>query len=248
MHHSPVPYCGGAPLPDEFWTRWNWDPLLLLSLAIWLLIALRLAPPRRNAAFGLIGLWALLYVSPFCALGSALFSARALHHLALILIAAPLLARASGALNIRGSLPAWTILQALILWFWHAPAAYDWALSSSLVFWTMQLTILVSAAGFWHVLARSAMPAKIIALFATMMQMSLLGALIAFSGTALYRPHWLTTQAWDLSPLADQQMAGILMWIPGGTLYLAAALFYAWHILAEPDEQPLTYVGLGDRV
>jgi hypothetical protein len=43
-------------------------------------------------------------------------------------------------------------------------------------------------------------------------------------------------------------MAGLLMWIPGGTLYLAATLFYAWHILAEPEEQPLTYVGLGDRV
>jgi putative membrane protein len=248
LYHSPVPYCGGAPLPDELWTRWNWDPLLLVFLAAGLVVALRLPPGRRGAALGLAGLWAFLYISPFCALGSALFSARAVHHLALILIAAPLLARVAGAWRIKGSLSTWTVLQALILWFWHAPAAYEWALSSSLVFWAMQFSILISAAAFWHALARSALPGKIIALFATMMQMSLLGALIAFAGTALYRPHWLTTEAWDFSPLGDQQMAGLLMWIPGGTLYLAATLYYAWHILAEPEEQPLTYVGLGDRV
>ncbi|MCK0532895.1 cytochrome c oxidase assembly protein [Sphingobium agri] len=245
---NPTPYCGTAPLPAEFWTRWNWDPLLLLAIAAALFLSLRLPPPSRKPAIAFTGIWAILYISPFCAIGSALFSARSVHHLVLILIAAPLLARAAAMLPKRGSLASWTVLQALVLWFWHAPPAYDLALSNSAAFWLMQLSILLTATGFWHALARSELPGRIIALFATMMQMSLLGALLAFARSALYRPHWLTTQPWGLSPLDDQQLAGILMWIPGGTLYLAAALFYAWHMLAEQQDDGPAYVSLGERV
>ena len=245
---NPAPYCGFAPFPAELWARWNWDPLLLLSIAVALIISLRLPPASRKPAIAFTGVFAILYISPFCALGSALFAARSVHHLLLILIAAPLLAHAAARLPQRGSLASWTIIQALILWFWHAPPAYDFALSNSAAFWLMQLSILLSAAAFWHALARSQLPGRIIALFATMMQMSLLGALLTFAQSAIYRPHWLTTQAWGMSPLEDQQLAGILMWIPGGTIYLAAALFYAWHILAEQQDERPAYVSLGDRV
>src|SRR3546814_7132584 len=58
-----------------------------------------------------------------------------------------------------------------------------------------------------------------------MVQMGLLGALLTFSGSALYAPHLLTTQALGMSPLQDQQLAGLIMWVPAAGLYLGAAMF-----------------------
>jgi putative membrane protein len=57
-----------------------------------------------------------------------------------------------------------------------------------------------------------------------MVAMGALGALLTFSRSALYAPHWLTTQAWGLSPIEDQQIAGIVMWAPASLVYLLAAL------------------------
>ncbi|MDQ8028281.1 MAG: cytochrome c oxidase assembly protein [Brevundimonas sp.] len=54
--------------------------------------------------------------------------------------------------------------------------------------------------------------------------MGLLGALLTFADDALYAPHLLTTLAWGLTPLEDQQTAGLIMWAPAAALYLAAAL------------------------
>lgn len=238
-----IPYCGAAPVPGEIWARWNTDFWLLLCIGIALAGAFRLEKGRRQAILSMLAVWAFLYISPFCALGSALFWVRAIHHLALMFLAAPLLARAMGPLPHRGSPMFWTIAQALILWAWHWPMAYDWALSFAPAYWAMQLSILLSATAFWRALERSALPVRLLALVATMMQMSLLGAVIAFARTALYAPHWFTTQPWGLSPLADQQLAGLIMWIPGGTVYLAVALLCAWRLL---DARP--YPGLGERV
>ena len=49
--------------------------------------------------------------------------------------------------------------------------------------------------------------------------MGLLGALLTFAPHALYVPHLLTTVAWNLMPLEDQQIGGLLMWLPGGFVY-----------------------------
>jgi hypothetical protein len=56
------------------------------------------------------------------------------------------------------------------------------------------------------------------------MQMSLLGALLTFSPRALFPVHLLTTAPWGLSPLEDQQIGGLIMWIPAGVLLLGYAL------------------------
>ena len=61
----------------------------------------------------------------------------------------------------------------------------------------------------------------------SMVQMGLLGALITFAGTSLYAPHFSSTAPWGLSPLEDQQLAGLIMWIPSAGIYLGAALALA---------------------
>jgi putative membrane protein len=57
--------------------------------------------------------------------------------------------------------------------------------------------------------------------------MGLLGALITFAPRPLYPPHFATTYAWGIPPLADQQLGGVIMWIPAGVL-MAAGFAYAF--------------------
>jgi len=71
---------------------------------------------------------------------------------------------------------------------------------------------------------RASAPAAVAALLIAMVAMGLLGALLTFTGEPVYAPHFLTTAAWGLTPLADQQAAGLIMWAPAAAVYLAAAL------------------------
>lgn len=238
-----VPYCGAAPPPDEWLAHWNLDPVLLVAITgIAALVWWR--PPEggsRRAQGGLLALTALLFVSPLCALGSALFTARIVHHVVLATALAALAVSALGLhrRRIAGSLAVWTALQALLFWAWHAPPLYAAALSSDALFWVMQATIAGSATLWWAKLRQAEGGAAVVALLATMVLMGVLGALITFAGRPLYAPHWLTTQAWGLSPLEDQQIAGILMWAPASAIYLLAAMAILYRTLG-PGAQPPT--------
>ena len=70
------------------------------------------------------------------------------------------------------------------------------------------------------------------ALAATIGQMGLLGALIVFAPRPLYLVHFASSFAWGFDPMADQQLAGLLMWVPAMLPYLAVGLSIAWHSLA----------------
>ena len=68
----------------------------------------------------------------------------------------------------------------------------------------------------------------------TSMQMGLLGAVLALARRPLFYPHFLTTQAWGLTPQQDQQLGGTLMWVPGIVLFLWVAigsLRRLWNVL-----------------
>ena len=120
-----TPYCGDAPEPTHWLVHWNFDPVLMAATFCLLVLGICRSPStvRNQAAAAAIVL--ILFVSPLCALGSALFSIRAAHHLALALVLAPVLA---GALpdhtRFRPPLAAATIVQAALLWVWHVPAFY----------------------------------------------------------------------------------------------------------------------------
>ena len=222
-----IPYCGEAPIPAEWWARWNLAPeMLLVVLAS--LAAIRFSRNRLRVrpALGAVAVFAFLYVSPFCALGSALFTVRIVHDVILAALLAPLAVAALklDLFSIRGSLGIWTAIHALTFWLWHAPPLYESAMSSDAVFWLMQTSITATAALWWAKVVRAPAPGAAIALLATMVAMGALGALLTFAHRALYAPHWLTTQSWNLSPLEDQQIAGIVMWAPASLVYLLAAL------------------------
>lgn len=225
-----APYCGAAPIPQELPGRWNLDPILLAVLAAgcgaYVLYRCRGGRGRDGFVAVAVVVLAVAFVSPLCALSSALFSARVVHHALMVVIAAPLLAFGLPLLGggIRPGLAAATAIHALALWTWHAPAPYAWALSHDLAYWGMQASLLGSALLFWRTVRRATGLSAAAALLATLVQTGLLGALITFAPAPLYAPHMATTVAFGLPALADQQLAGLIMWAPMAGAYLLAAL------------------------
>ena len=146
-----IAYCGPAAVPDDLWTRWNLDPLLIAILAALALAVGRGRSSDTRAGWGAIGLMLVIFVSPLCALSSALFSVRVLHHVLLIAAVAPLLALAFPQRR-AGSPPLFMLVaaHAVILWLWHAPGAYAWGLASVPAYWLMQTSLLGSAWLLWR--------------------------------------------------------------------------------------------------
>ena len=220
-----TPYCGPGSTPADWLMRWNLDPVLLALLAgaaLW--AGLRMQGRNRIAGLTATGVLAVIFVSPLCALSSALFSARTVHHVLLVAVAAPLLAASVRARPV-GPLALAVAVQALVFAGWHTPGAYEAALSSDGVYWAMQISLLASATWFWSAVRAASAPAGVAALLAAMVVMGLIGALITFAPQPLYAPHLLTTGAWAMTPLEDQQAAGLIMWAPAAALYLIAALW-----------------------
>lgn len=208
-------YCGPAPAPDALWASWNLDPLLLGMLAV---LGLVLGRSRPGAAA--VAVLAVAFVSPLCALSAALFSARVVHHLLLVAVAAPLIALAWPARRPRAATPL-LVVSTGILWAWHLPQAYDAAMANKALYWVMQASLLGSATAFWRAVLAPAQPAGQagLAILGAYMQMGLLGALLTFAPDALYAIHQTAPLAWGFTPASDQQLGGIIMWVPAGIPY-----------------------------
>lgn len=228
-------YCGPAPdLASLLW-RWNLDPVMLAALAVLALVLLRNRQRRVFAALGLAFL-AVAFVSPLCALASALFSARVLHHVLLVAVAAPFFALALGRMIWLARAPQLAFaVHTLLFWLWHSPTAYAFALSSHAAYWLMQLSLLGSAVWLWAAALSPRSPTgnACALLFGSVLQMGMLAALLTFSRAPLYDAHFTTTAAFDLTPLEDQQLAGVLMWVPAAGPYLLAVLWRIHAVLTE---------------
>jgi cytochrome c oxidase assembly factor CtaG len=133
------------------------------------------------------------------------------------------------------------------LWLWHMPWLYEAALRSAAVHATEHGLLLASAALFWFAVLpvgkrrdRSAVSSRqgmaIIALVAMALQGMLLGIALAFSRSPWYASYATTTAAWGLSPIEDQQIAGLIMWIPASAVYFAAALALIGRAIAGPGD------------
>jgi putative membrane protein len=125
---------------------------------------------------------------------------------------------------------AW-LLHAAAIWVWHVPRFYDASVHNSGVHTAQHMSFLVTALLFWwsvlspHAIQRGA-GVSIISLFTTGVHTTLLGALIATSDQPLFRAYNISgTSLWGMTPLADQQLGGVVMWIPAGVVYLFAALY-----------------------
>ena len=116
-----------------------------------------------------------------------------------------------------------------VLWAWHLPQAYDAAMANKGLYWIMQATLLASATAFWRAVLAQDQPAGQagLAILGAYMQMGLLGALLTFAPDPLYAIHQWAPLSWGFTPLSDQQLGGIIMWVPAGIPYAALGALVA---------------------
>jgi cytochrome c oxidase assembly factor CtaG len=122
-----------------------------------------------------------------------------------------------------------TALQAAALWLWHAPALFDRALESEGWHVAQHLSFLVTALIFWWSIhgtqARGRVGVAVFCLLVTACVGAALGALMALSSSPWYAGYAaMGMTPYGLTPEQDQQMAGLIMWIPGGIVHMVAAL------------------------
>ncbi len=131
-------------------------------------------------------------------------------------------------------------LHASAIWTWHAPFLYEGALRNDVVHAAEHLSLAGTGISLWWAILRrrgigpearrSAFGVGIAILFATALQTTALGALFALSRHVIYPSQSSAAAAWGMTPLDDQRLAGMLMWVPGGVIYviMMSVLFVAW--------------------
>ena len=216
----------------------------------------------RAAAFG-AGLASLIAAlnGPLHDLAEGgVFSAHMAQHLILTLLAPPLLlagtpsfiadalldgwlSRAATRVPLRAltrplvALAAWSIA----LFVWHLPAPYAAALDAHALHFVQHATLMGAAVlAWWPVASPSrrlpALPyaARILYLFVFGMPMTIVAAMITGAEVRLYP---FAHTVWALTPLEDQRLGGILMWVPAGLVPLAAftAVFFRWAAAESED-------------
>jgi putative membrane protein len=248
LHHfMRVATCHLGGASGTWWSfdPWVWVPLALL---VWfyargaLLLGARAPSPGERAFFVLaVAALFLALVWPLEVLARLSFAAHMAQHMLLIAVAAPLLVlsrpsspllaamphRARRALGstFRFFRPALRpgvafALHGSAIWLGHAPRVIHWALEHHAVHFLEHAALLGTALVFWRSLTRGGAAgygmATLFAL-ATMLHTGALGALITFAPRVFYLGY----------TLEDQQLAGLIMWVPGGALYLGAGLAFA---------------------
>jgi putative membrane protein len=236
----------------------------------------RFPTPLGIAAFGgsLVVLFVAL-ISPLHSLSESLAAAHMVQHMLLMVVAAPLFVLGSPAVVLTSGMPRsqlpllgrcrrwldakllWQpwfagVVYALALWLWHLPAAYQAALVDPLIHDTQHITFFVAACMYWRVLLdpvrRSQLQpiAAFVLLFTTALHAMVLGVFMALSPVIWYGIYRARTQPWGLTPLEDQQLAGLIMWMPACLIYpaAAAAIIGRWlndlsAVASQPSQQPL---------
>ena len=136
---------------------------------------------------------------------------------------------------------AWT-QHAAALWLWHMPVLYGLAVRSEWVHGLQHVCFLGTALLFWWALlrgrgARLGYGAAVLYLFTTAAHSGALGALLTFARAPWYPAYAAPTTPWGLTALEDQQLAGLIMWVPAGVSYLVAALWVFAEWLRESERR-----------
>jgi len=207
---------------------------------------LRLTPSRLTAFTAAMAVMAIALLSPIAVNGERLLSMHMVEHDLLIWVVAPLvlvgvapmldraerfpaIVRNAGG-HLTRPLVAW-VTSTILLWVWHAPLAYEWTLADETVHHIEHLSFLGAYLLYWWPLIGSSREmdslrtngARVAYLVAGMMQSALLGALITFHQSVLYSAYLHVPGVTPASALADQRLAGALMWFPGAIVFTVAA-------------------------
>jgi cytochrome c oxidase assembly factor CtaG len=240
---------------------WTWNPAVLLTGAFALVIYVTAFRVHRRLGWFAAALGVLLFtlLSPLNTLADGyLFSAHMAQHILLLLIVPALLllslprtlSLAVGPRVFAHPLAGW-LAGVGAMWFWHAPALCNAAVASRPVHALQTVSLLVLGSAFWRqILApreeeRLSPPRAIFYLFSACVACSVLGIIITFSPVTVcsiytMQPNdpfgMLTTirTGWGFSPERDQQIGGLLMWVPMCLIYFTAILAQIKRWFAQP--------------
>lgn len=214
----------------------------------------------RTCAFALGWLTlAVALLSPLAALSEWLFSAHMTQHTLLMLVATPLIVAGQPASTALAAFPAWSrangrvILSArplwrsltsapvafclllVALWIWHLPSLHEAALHSAGVHAIQHASFVAASGAFWWGLVhgrygRTGYGLGVVFVFLTAVHSSVLGALLTVTSRVLYPTYEMRGAAHAVDAQADQQLAGLIMWVPSGVIFIVIgiALFAAW--------------------
>ncbi len=237
------------------WQQWDLHPSVVIGLAVlggvYIYWGGLKAPRRRVVSFAAaLTVLGLALNGPLHNLSDTyLFSAHMVQHLVLTLVFPPLLLYGTPASVVRPLLqPRWVfrfarwatrplaagVLFSAPITLWHFPQFYQAALEHHPLHIVQHLIFIATAVIMWWPvlspvpeLPRASYPTQLVYLFLLGFPMSLAGAMIPLSEGVLYPFYSTAPRVWSLTPLADQQLGGLLMWVVG-TIYLWAATSVVW--------------------
>lgn len=246
-------------------SAWSWNPVVLVLSAFALAAYVWAFGVNRRVLYLIAGLgvFVLTLVSPLNALADGyLFSAHMMQHILLLLIVPALLLISLPrcvSLGPRSSLLAsplagW-IAGVGAMWLWHARPLCNAAVSSKFVGWVQVFSLLVLGAIFWRqILApreeeRISPPGAVLYLFSACVTCSILGILITFAPVRVCPIYAqapadqlgilnLIQSSWGITPDKDQQIGGLLMWVPMCLVYLSAIIAQLARWFAQPVAAP----------
>jgi putative membrane protein len=172
-----------------------------------------------------LGLLAVVAAAAMGGVAQHLFAAHMLQHLVLVTVAAPLLA--AGWRNSPPPVAAWIAFVATFL-FWHWPAAFRWAAGNVLSEGFELASILITAFLFWgaaFATDRLSYGARALFVMTAAVATDLPGVVMVFAPRALCTMPGENTIPWGITPLEDQQIAGLLMWVPANLIFFSIATF-----------------------
>jgi cytochrome c oxidase assembly factor CtaG len=217
---------------------------------------------RRQTTWFMLGLFVILFalVSPLDFIGdNYLFSSHTIQHILLTLVGPPLLLLGTPGWLLRpvlswpGMLRLARVLTMPLVAFalfnanfmlWHLPAPYEATLQNEWLHTFEHLLFMATGVILWwpifsplEELPRLSYPAQMLYLFMNTFPMTILSAFLTFAPSPLIATYADAPRLFGLTVMGDQELAGLIMWMPGGMIFLVAlsAVFFKW---AGTEEQP----------
>jgi putative membrane protein len=196
-----------------------------------------------------------------------LFSAHMVQHLMLTLVAPPLLILGTPGWMLRpalewrvvGTLARWVttaprcfVIFNVVLAVWHLPPMYGLAMAHHNVHIVQHLCFMVAATLMWWPvlsplpeLPRISYPAQMLYLFLLSIPMSLIAICIGYADHVLYPAYASAPRIWGITPLQDQLIGALIMWVPGGLFFfvIISVVFFRWQQADGEDSQASAQVG-----
>ncbi len=189
-----------------------------------------------------------------------LFTGHMVQHLVLTIVVPPLMLLGTPGWMLRPALripavnavakvvttprAAFTIFN-VVLAAWHLPPLYNSAMFHHEVHIIQHLMFLVGAVIMWWPmlsplpeLPRLSFPGQMLYSFLMTLPMTIVSIFIVYADHVLYPAYASAPRLWDLSPLEDQRLGGLIMWIPGGLFFylLTSLIFFRWSTTQRDDQ------------